>query len=483
MGRLSPAAGRAFAGLCNDSNRCCIHDTNHHDAYLLQSRRFEKQGLKHFMQKPSLFTPALIGVGLVSLMLSAQSVAALTIVRDYVGGSPGTNDTGRGNLVEIFNVAADIWEKAILDDHVLTLHFGWAPDGGGTHVLNAQGGTPNRETEGTILFNSDNVVGHHHYFLDPTPRVNEEYLRYEEAAENLGGGTLNVTRLFSGATGDAQSEDMLTTALHEIGHALGMSMGNTSFNAESADFDVDVAAPIPFSGTSVLLQTNLFGVTSHIERRCQMSGFAAGERVLPSTLDIIALAQLSQFKMLNVNFAPRLNMQSSGTNVVLSWEEVVPGFVLQESSELHQTNSWVSIPGPVLGTDGVRRSVLSVGQGDRFFRLNGTNSVLMLSPISQDPTDVNPNSEGIQTFEGATVNYSASESSGASADWWQWDYAANGGSEVFFQGGAVTIPAISYTYGMGTSGSTFVWTLLVRKGGVYSRSQLAVVIVAAPTPP
>jgi hypothetical protein len=435
------------------------------------------------MQKSNPSILALTGVGMLSLILSAQSVTALTIVRDCIGGDPGTNHTGGGNLVEIFNVAADIWEQAILDDYILTLHFGWAPTGGGTHELNAQGGTPNRETEGTILFNNDNVVGHHHYFLDPTPRINEEYLNYAEAAENLGGGTLNVTRLFSGGTGDAGAEDLLTTALHEIGHALGMSMGNPSFIAESADFDIDVTAPRPFSGTSVPMQTNLFGVTSHIEHRCQMSGTGAGERVLPSTLDIIALGQLSQFKTLNVNLAPRLNIHSSGTNVVVSWAEIVPGFMLQESADLRQTNNWMSVQGPILNTNGVRTAALSVGQGDRFFRLIGTNSVLMLSPITQNPTDGDPNLDGIQAHEGTTVSYSASECSGASADWWQWDYAVNGGSGGFFQGGTGTIPPISYTYGMGTSGSTFVWTLFVRKGGVYTRSQLSVVIEAPASPP
>lgn len=126
-------------------------------------------------------------VPLIALLLVANgpSVAALTIIRIFIGGKPGASDTGTGTLADIFNAAADVWERIILDDHVLTLNYGWAPNGGGEHFLVSQEGAPNRETKGAIWFNNDNIVGHHHYYLDPTPRLNEEFPNFTQITQSL----------------------------------------------------------------------------------------------------------------------------------------------------------------------------------------------------------------------------------------------------------------------------------------------------------
>jgi hypothetical protein len=313
---------------------------------------------------------AVVLVSAFAFLAGVQPTSSLTIIRDFIGGSPGTNDIGSGNLVAIFNAAADIWELAIQDDHVLTLHYGWAPVGGGQHTLNAQGGTPNRETEGTILFNNDDVAGHYHYYLDPTPGLNEEYSSYSEAVVDLGGGTVNATRVFRDGPG---LFDLLTTALHEIGHALGMSTANASFIAESADCDIDVTAPSPFAGTTIPLQTNLFGVTSHIDYvadRVLMAGsFAPSERGMPSALDIVAVAQLSQFRRLNLDLSPRLDIQSFGTNVTVWWLQPIAEFVLQQNADLNQTDTWSTVSLPVEVTNGVHSVTLPVTTSRCFFRL------------------------------------------------------------------------------------------------------------------
>ena len=72
------------------------------------------------------------------LLLTGVTVAfagqadALTIVRNFTGGTASANQNGGGSLSAIFNAAADVWEAAIGDAHVVTLSFGWANLGSGT---------------------------------------------------------------------------------------------------------------------------------------------------------------------------------------------------------------------------------------------------------------------------------------------------------------------------------------------------------------
>lgn len=237
------------------------------------------------------------------LFLNQNNVSALNINTVFIGGEQQPTSVGGGNLSSIFNEAANMWENAIRDDFNLTIYYGWAPMGRGTHFLLDQGGTPNRETAGLIFFNNSNF-GHQHY-LDPTPWSDEEYQDYTENSEDLGGGIINTGRFLTGATGEASlAEDLFTTALHEIGHALGMSNANNSFIVESADGDIDVTSG-QFAGTEIPLAFNIFGVNSHIYQflgsPVMGSSMGVGRRLFLSDLDISANAQLSGFNNLNYN--------------------------------------------------------------------------------------------------------------------------------------------------------------------------------------
>ena len=392
-------------------------------------------------------------------------VAALTIVRDFIGGEQGHSDTGTGNLHDIFNAAADIWESIILDDHVVTLHYGWANNGGGEHFLNAQGGTPNRETEGTILFNNDDVVGHHHFYLDPTPRRSEEYPSYLQVFQDMGGGTVNVTRVHGGGTGAAGIEDLLSTALHEIGHALGMSLANTSFINECADGSIAVTSPRSFAGTLIPMASNVGGVTSHIDSdvagRVMMGGHGAGERVLPTALDILALAQLSQFQKLNLDLLPPLAIARSGPEVVVSWQPLLPTTLLQASDDLGATFPWVQTAHPVQsGGNGLSIRFTPV-KPKEFFRLSTNESVPRTISTSQNATDANPALAGIQISAGSTVIYAGSITGLPSESLnWRWYYTVDGGPwNIVLTGSGSPVASASFAYDASAVGKTYVWTL------------------------
>lgn len=159
-----------------------------------------------------------------------------------------------------------------------------------------QGGTPNRETSGRIRFDNDESSV---FFLDPTPKHADEYTTYTETFSDLGGGSINVGRVHTVATGSAVGRtDLFSVVLHEIGHSLGLSAANTSFTAENGDLDIDVVAPRPFAGSTI---PTISGAHLNIATALMFPSIGTGIRREFSAVDILANAEISDFTTINLD--------------------------------------------------------------------------------------------------------------------------------------------------------------------------------------
>ncbi len=239
----------------------------------------------------NLFALATLG-SLVAVSVVAPKARSVTIKGNFTGGVVPNNTVGEGNLVDIFRAAADWWERTIQDDFTLNIDFGWASlDDDILGVTIAPINFP--ITDATIQFDND---GSSEWFLDSTPDQNEEFQTFAESRENLGGGEINTGRIYTANGGDAFGKvDLLTTAKHEIGHALGFNKENPGWDAP-----IVISEPLPFLGTEIPTIPD-GGGHINISTALLATNLAPSQRIAQSDVDILGVAQVNGFENINLN--------------------------------------------------------------------------------------------------------------------------------------------------------------------------------------
>lgn len=192
--------------------------------------------------------------GLVSLPVSAS----LSINLDFTDFNTQTNltyltnDSWNGSTSDatklaaarsVIRTAANYWESAFAPSSGSITHnvtVDWSNLGGNTL---AQAGSfyfasgPNEDDffldgsghrSGTMTWDGD---GSSTFFVDLTPNLNEEWNLSSERSDNLGVSSINVERIYyqSNTTASANS-DLLSVAIHELGHVMGYTDAYIGFN-------------------------------------------------------------------------------------------------------------------------------------------------------------------------------------------------------------------------------------------------------------
>ena len=267
------------------------------------------------------------------VLMGASPVAALTINLQYLSGnnseSPGFDPFGFGIVGQTL-AASEHWESIIGDNHSMTIQF-WYEDLPDNRLADALPlvFTNSRTTVGRIRFDTRDEQGDlRNWWFDNTPSEDEEWdmdhISYSinEPSSAFVGTPLDGLEIgyrgFTSSGPPANMFDFQSTALHELGHLLGINNTVPAADSENDDGDYDLPSSL-MNGDTAAVRT-AFGSPGHIRPGTALmcDGCASeGTRRRPSAVDILAAASTSNWT--NIDFPRKMLVDGTNFNAASSW--------------------------------------------------------------------------------------------------------------------------------------------------------------------
>lgn len=292
---------------------------------------------------------------------------------DFSIGAPADGDAILGGATlsqaqAVIQHAASIWETAFANSDssinwstnaggILTQNIAirWAPESNAT--LATAGTTwstdagPSYGQWESAAMNWDND-GTSRFYVDPAPLNNSEWAQSSQSNLSFNSVNMNAERVhFDAPAGTIRSNsDMLTVAVHEMGHALGLmtlfpayaasDVGNNgTIDITSGPF---VGAQVPINGSHTRFQTQtpstefpydpsggFFPLDDYYPNVMGPSSIA-GVRKLLTEADIAIVAEMLQFNMATVDFNPSQTLSAvPEPSAILVWSLISIGVVVR----------------------------------------------------------------------------------------------------------------------------------------------------------
>ncbi|MEQ9454151.1 MAG: hypothetical protein RLN76_06105 [Phycisphaeraceae bacterium] len=260
-----------------------------------------------------------------AMMMTAGTASGLTINLTFDAGS-STNpsyDPGAAQLTAMMQWAADYWEDIIQDSWTLDIEYYWddLDDTNGTlGVHNNLGTSSGKPTDARIRLDTQSNGSNRLWYFDTTPDNNSEYdiqqTLYRDLTPTQQTDWFNNSPpalLEVGYRGDAVASapaaarngfDALSTIIHEIGHAVGLTSNVSSGEYADGDYDVPTGLTNGFV-TGIEGDVHLDATTALMCGGCG----ASGVRRLPTAIDVLAAATGSNWTNLDLL---RQDMLSAG---------------------------------------------------------------------------------------------------------------------------------------------------------------------------